>query len=293
MATRITTPEEGWNQNKQRSPAIFYDQHRDTQYVAPDGSKPFLNGRPWWCYVERAADGAAMPQPVGSLTPLGWDAPWLPDDKYITRSIGKVTADGRWMGGFGGLQEQRFRIDYQNMMSDFSQGMKAYYRKAIIEASGQKMKVPQYGEAIEFALRQIIGDPPKSPKIPEAALAGNKWLLGQQQPMFDERTQKWVVEEDEQLSRLLSFGEIELESPMDTSRRQATDVEAIRREFEEFKRQMQTEAKVSAPTAKPATPHLRRPNAYASFIKESVASGMTRSQALDAWRNQQHSTTGV
>jgi hypothetical protein len=284
--TRITAPVEGWNQNKQRSPAIFYDQHRDTNYTAPDGSKPFMNGRPWWCYVERPSDGASMPQPVGPVMPLGWDAPWFPDDKYINRSVGKVTADGRWITKGSGLQEQRFRIDYQAMMADYTTEMRGYYRKAVLEAAGQRMTAPQYGGAIEYALRQIIGNPPKSPKIPEAALAGNKWLLGLQQPIFDERTQRWVVEEDEQLARLLSFGEIELLTPQESATKSMNDIETIRAEFEAFKKKMMSQngppdvAPVRVKTG-PINPGHQR---YTAFIAGQIADGKSRNEANAAWR---------
>ncbi len=238
MPTRITAPEEGWNQNKQRSLAVFFDQHRDTAFTAPDGKKPFENGRPWWGYVERPADGAAMPMPVGPLSPMEWDAPWFPDEKYITASIGRVSSNGSWIRMGSGLYEQRFRIDYNQMITDYTTALRAYYTRAVNEASERNLKIPEYGGTISFQLSAIIGRPPRSPKVPEAALAGNKWLLGQLAPTFDARTQQWSVEEDEQLARLLESGNAELftvEQAKASAERKPDEIEAIRAELDALK----------------------------------------------------------
>lgn len=200
MATRITTPGEGWNQNLNRNPAIFYDQHKDTTFTRGERDDagnliyPFANGRPWWCYVERPADGASMPMPVGPLNPMGWEAPWIPEDKYIVESVGRVTSSGGFITRQG-LQEQRFRIDYEKMRIDYKAQMDVYYEKAVQEASDKNMPLPDYGSVIPYKLRVIIGRPPKSPKIPEAALAGDRWLLG------------FSKEENETLARLLFTGD--------------------------------------------------------------------------------------
>ncbi len=181
MATnRINVPNDGWSQAKQRSLAVFYDQHKD-------GTK-FPNGRPWWCYVERPADGAAMPMPVGELQPHGWEAPWYPEHKYINMAMGR-------------LSDNHFRIDYQRMITDYTSAMREYYSRAVKEAVALNLPAPGYMGVIGYRLTQIVGEPPKSPKIPEAALAGDRWLLG-----FHDET-------NEALSRLLTMGNIALETP--------------------------------------------------------------------------------
>lgn len=179
MPSKIyAAPEEGWSQAKQRSYAVFYDQHKCAQ---------FPQGRPWWAVVERPAEGAAMPMPVGELQPKDWNAPWLPDAKYINASIGKATPGAT-------IQEHRFRIDYAAMITDRKAAMREYYDRAVLEAIGQGWQAPNYGDPIPYRLRAIVGSPPLSPKIPEAALAEDPWILGFSQT------------ENETLARLLQLG---------------------------------------------------------------------------------------
>lgn len=181
----------GFSQADFRLKATFYDQHR---------SAKFPNGRPWWGYVEKSVDGVAMPGVVGELQPDGWNAPWFPESKYIIDSIGRATADGR-LQQVGAMYEMRFRIDYARMMQDYTTAMREYYRRAVQEAAALHLRLPEYGGAIEYALRMVVGQPPKSPKIPEAALAGDPWLLG-----FD-------THENEGLARLLVTGNESLPTP--------------------------------------------------------------------------------
>jgi len=168
----------GWSQADQRSYAIFYDQHK---------SAKFPQGRPWWAVVERAAEGAAMPGPVGELQPQGWAAPWLPNAEYIARSVGKGTPGDQ-------MDTRKFRIDYVTMIADRKRSLREYYDRAVTEAVGQGWDAPNYGDPISFRLRAIIGAPPLSPKIPEAAMAEDPWILG------------FSTVENETLARLLTHG---------------------------------------------------------------------------------------
>lgn len=287
MPSRIGHAEEGWSQNKQRSPAVFYDQHKDSAYTLPNGEKPFGNGRPWWCYVERPADGASMPMPVGPLTPMGWTAPWQPDDKFIVRSIGKVRSDGSIIMG-AGLYEQRFRIDYQAMIAEYTQAMRAYYRKAVLEAAALNQPGPDYGGAIGYQLRMRIGDPPRSPKIPEAALAGNKWLLGQLPPVFNSRTQRWEVEEDEQLARLLHSGDIRIETADQSVAKQAS-IADLQQQLDEFKKLLAQQPAARHERAAPSG----KAGAYQQFVKEQSALGLDMKAIGALWREQKAASATV
>lgn len=174
----------GWSQADQRNYAVWYDQHKCAK---------FPQGRPWWSVVERPAEGAAMPMPVGELQPQGWDAPWMPDANYINKSIGRATQGAT-------MHEHRFRIDYTAMINDRKQALREYYDRAVLEAVGQGWEAPNYGDVISFRLRAIIGAPPQSPKIPEAAMAEDPWILG------------FSTAENETLARLLQHGREDIET---------------------------------------------------------------------------------
>lgn len=187
MPSRIVAPSAGWSQAQQRGLALFFDQHR---------SDKFPDGRPWWCYTERPANGAATPMPVGDLQPHGWTAPWLPESKYMNMSMGT-------------LNSNRFRIAYDRMIVDYRQAWDEYYQRAAEEAAATNLPIPEYGEPLTWKLKAIIGRPPKSPKIPEAALAGDRWLLG------------FTEEPNEQLERLLYSGSTQFASPAEAQRAEA------------------------------------------------------------------------
>ena len=169
MALNIRHPSDGWGQHKQRGQMILFDQHR---------SKDHPDGRPWWTYTEKQVDQTIGPQPIGEPCPVvadliepdgsvikGWSAPWYPEPKYMVMSISS-------------RQGNRFKIRYDLMRTDYQQAMEEYYKRAVQEAATLNLPMPKFGEPIGYRLRQIVGEPPKSPKIPEAAMAGDPWLLG-------------------------------------------------------------------------------------------------------------------
>ena len=172
MASRQTSVGEGQNQNLSRKVKIFYDQHRNAQAGFPEG-------RAWWGYTEKQVDGSDA-QPIGELSPVsadmtladgtvikGWSAPWVPEPKYVLMAV-------------GGMSGPRFRIDYQRMQRDYEQASRDYYDRANNEAFSKGWPaIPLYG-VVPYTIRALrhVGAPPKSPKIPEAAAAGDKWLLG-------------------------------------------------------------------------------------------------------------------
>lgn len=186
MSFRFPAPVDGWSQDKQRGLALFFDQHRSDKW--PDG-------RPWWGYTERPANGASTPMPVGELQPHGWQAPWYPESKYMNMSMGTLSSN-------------RFRIAYERMVTDYRQAWDEYYQRAATEAAALNLPIPDYGEPLTWKLRAIVGNPPKSPKIPEAALGGDRWLLG------------FIDEPNEQLERLLYSGTDRIMTPREYERNQ-------------------------------------------------------------------------
>lgn len=157
-------------QHTKRSFVIYHDNH--SHPTARNGL--FVIGRPWWGWAERQVDGS-IPKPIGELAPYGWDAPWLPPNQYINASIGKATVATY---GAEGVQQMRFRIDYAAMSAHDREAMEQYYQRAIMQAREDKAPLPKYGDPIGFQLAQAVGYPPRSPKIAEACMSGNPWILG-------------------------------------------------------------------------------------------------------------------
>jgi len=228
--TRISSPAEGWNQNKQRAYAFWYDQHKSPQF--PDG-------RPWWSVVERAADGAAMPMPVGEVQPAGWVAPWFPPPHLLTRSIGRAKPGSS-------MYEHRFIIDYGSLAADDSNSMREYYRRAAQAAAQLKEPIPQYGQDISWGLAQIIGTPPRSPKIAEAALAGDEWLLG-----FSDEINK-------PLARLLDMGGEKFMTAAEADKT-GNVVQEMQRQLDELRAMIAAQIAAAGPQAPVAAPRRGRP----------------------------------
>ncbi len=230
MANKQTKMQSGWSQAKQRDLAIYYDDHRHPVKCP--------NGRPWWAIVERPAEGAAMPMPVGPLMPMDWEslgifAPWEPDQKYIVRNLGKAKPGAT-------LSEYRFHIDYESMELDFTTQTRAYYERAVKEAAGLHIHpLPKYGQMLPYELRIVVGEAPKSPKIPQAALAGDDWLLG-----FDR-------EENVELARLLQTGHRDIET-FEQSIASQDDTAKLRAELEELKALMLRSLATAKTEGKPA-----------------------------------------
>lgn len=201
MPTNVKLIPEGFSQAKSRGVMFWFDQHRDPHFRTPDGVPIFEQGRPYWSWVERPADGVAAPQPVGEVIPMGWTAPFQVPQQYIVRSIGRVTGTGDWLKGAGSTQF--FKIDYGEMLKHDQAANEDYYRLAVAEAVRLKEPLPKYGQVLSPELRLVVGPPPRSPKIAEACIAGDKWILGQQMPITDRVSGKSYVPENKDLARLL------------------------------------------------------------------------------------------
>ncbi len=201
MATRTAGKYEDSAQAKARSHAMWFDQHRDSKYTNAEGVRIFEYGRPWWSVIEKASG-----MPTGPVYPLGWMAPFLPPPSYINDSIGRIPKQ-EFGEGIRPMETQsdRFRIDYLRMMQDDREATLTHYQYAVQVASQKNLPIPRMGEVMDHRLIAIVGIQPRSPKIAEACLAGNKWLLGQQMPTPNPLTGRMEVEEDEELARLLKI----------------------------------------------------------------------------------------
>ena len=148
-----------------------YDQHK---------SPRFQRGRPFYGYVELPAERRADPSfvqefmPGDHEDPLGsvWSAPWLPDQ--LTQS------DGTGNRSYYRLDMKTFRLtwNYAGIIADDTRVMEAYYEVAARMCYEKGWTAPDFGAPIPYQLRAAIGPPTRSPKIAQAALAGDPWILG-------------------------------------------------------------------------------------------------------------------
>ena len=170
MATnRYEAPAEGWNQQSGRAVGLFFDQHKSA--LSP-------MGRPWWAWTETPTDPTHARGCVGEIAPVsadmrlpdgtvikGWSAPWYPEQKYIAMAVSLLSGN-------------RFKIDYARQITDYKEANERYYRLAASTAGARNWPAPKMYGPVDFQLRALVGDAPKSPKVPEAAMAEDPWLLG-------------------------------------------------------------------------------------------------------------------
>lgn len=153
-------------QAKNRKGVTVYDQHKSARFPL---------GRPWWGFAEKPSESGMPWGIVGTLTPgnheegqnrdwsSSWEAPWYPDAKWMQPNLetGKLT------------------INYMGMIAEYTNANRAYYDKCAEKADENKWQAPVYGGPVDSKLRAVVGrDVPQSPKIPQAALAGDPWILG-------------------------------------------------------------------------------------------------------------------
>lgn len=147
----------------------FTDQHRF--------SPKYPDGRPWHGYREIAATKGHKDGFVNSDLIPGrhvepgedpalawatiWHAPWMPEAKYFEFNYAR----------------SKIAIRYDRMAGDDRAAQDTYYEAAAILAF-EKGEEVEYGSFPKFSIRAKIGDPPRSPKIAQAAQAGDLWLLG-------------------------------------------------------------------------------------------------------------------
>ena len=156
------------SQRDMRTPETVYDQHK---------CERFPNGRPWWGWAEIQTDRRSLPGFVCELAPGdhndpmhgAWTAPWFPTQmreqsgrRYLELNMKRLTLT--W--------------NYPLMIADNTLATKSYYQAAAKIANANGWKAPAMHEQVSFQIESILGDPPQSHKIPEAAMAGDPWLLG-------------------------------------------------------------------------------------------------------------------
>lgn len=204
------------SQRDNRFADTLFDQHKSVR---------FPRGRPWYGMFESPNEKRLDPGWFGELCPGDhddpfnsvWTAPWFP-----TQLIGK--------------DKQYFRFDYKRrtltwmygtMIADDQAAIHAYYEAAAQIAYTKGWVAPGLGEPVSYQIRMILRKPPRSPKIAEAAQAGDPWLLG-----FTEQVNEQLAEilagtrPDTLLSPAFVTPEIVLAKPDDLEERIARAVAA-------------------------------------------------------------------
>lgn len=156
------------SQRDTRSLETVYDQHK---------CQRFPNGRPWWGYVEIQTDRRALPAFICELLPgdhqdpMGspWSAPWVPTQmressgrRYLELDMRKLTL--KW--------------NYPLMIADDKLARLNYYRAAAKIANANGWKAPNMNEPVSFQIESILFEAPRDPRIAEAAMAQDPWILG-------------------------------------------------------------------------------------------------------------------
>lgn len=152
---------EGKSQNGKRLLETVYDQHRSSR---------FPTGRPWWGWTEIPANPGELSDFCMEITPgdtndpehSTWQAPWLPGPQYLRPNV----------------RARQLIIKYDLVKGDYKRANEVYYEKATNIAYQKGWALPSMGEPMPYALEFLLGKPPISPKVADAAMAGDPWLLG-------------------------------------------------------------------------------------------------------------------
>jgi len=132
------------DQSRKRSYAIYTDQH----------------DRPWGAIIENKTG-----DPCGPLEPQGWHAPILPLDKF-------VTINSRQRKLF--IRYEDIILDIEDANRDWEESLREHARKMYGMQATAMIANPTP------ELLDLVGPRPKARReIWEAAMQGNKWVLGQ------------------------------------------------------------------------------------------------------------------
>lgn len=162
-----TTVRSASSQRDQRWPETIYDQHKSAR---------FPTGRPWWGYAEYTNEKQHDPGFIGELMPgdtndphgSSWTAPWLPEQ---VMSVAKQYYRIDW-------KQRKLTWLYGTIIAEDRAAVEQYYEAAAQIAYTKGWPAPGFGEPVSYQIRMILRRPPRSPKIAEAAQAGDQWILG-------------------------------------------------------------------------------------------------------------------
>lgn len=162
------------DQASTRWPETVYDQHKSAR---------FPRGRPWWGWVEQASNRKDLPAFCSELIPGrsvdegedpkaawadSWHAPWYPDQVLSHRT------------NFFRLDMKRLAITwlYPAIIAEDRAANDRYWEAAFKISYEKGWAMPDVNAPPPYQIRSLLLEPPRSPKIAEAAMAGDPWILG-------------------------------------------------------------------------------------------------------------------
>lgn len=210
---------QGMNQAAHRGVAVWFDQHKSTTFRNAQGELIFEQGRPYHSIIELSTK-----MPVGPVMPLGWDAPIHAPQQYVIDAIGKATNLPSSVAGIlTNTTTDRIRINYQKWRTDAEQAVTAHWREAVAKADAMGWEPPVYGRPMDKRLLALVGPAPRSPKIADAFIAGDPWILGMLMPTRDPQTGQMRIEPNVELERLLLLNRQDVMTPEEAEREAAAD----------------------------------------------------------------------
>lgn len=158
----------------------YYDQHVWTK--GPRAAL-FGAGRPWTGWREFSSERGAPDGFVTAELQRGafygdeqhqsaqdrersllshWDSPWAPESRYFDFNH----------------RTKRIRLRYDRVIGDYRIAEETYYQACARISNQNGWKSIEYGAMPSWQVTSVVGYPPLSPRIPQAAMAGDPWLLG-------------------------------------------------------------------------------------------------------------------
>lgn len=127
------------------------------------------HGRKWHASVDIRSGGA-----VGPIQPLGWRAPWMPDQTFFR---------------FSDEEHTQMTIDYQQMLDERLAAHESWSTE--FRSAALKRGWSPDDEEKRNSLIELVGPMPHPVEPILAAMQGNKWILGLTQ-VVDKRLEPFI-----------------------------------------------------------------------------------------------------
>ena len=166
------------HQSSRRFPDTFHDRH--THPVKAPVGRPFwgwrefsaVQGKPDGFVGGDLNPGAVVFDDAGNIDRhaslmSAWEAPFIPESRYFKPDY----------------RRQRLSLDYVMMKRDDTEFELHYYEAAARIAANRRSsnvvyRGPGQGTMPDFEVTSVVGLPPRSPKVADALMANDAWILG-------------------------------------------------------------------------------------------------------------------